>query len=308
MNIRRAVLAASSIVSLAAAGEAFAADYTPPQPPPIPQAVILTAPAVEEFGEGWYLRGDIGFSSQSVGSLSNMLYSGYDSVENVDKRFDSAGIFGLGIGYNVNHWLRVDFTGEYRAPANFHGLDIGRYRGAYADDNYSASKSELTFLANAYVDLFTWSDLTPFLGAGIGMSRNTISSFRDVSVHTVAGTQSDAYANPASQWSFAWALYAGLGYKLSKNVTVEFAYRYISLGNAKSGDLIGYDGTNQFNNPMEFNNLTSQDFRIGLRMNFDAIQDLYRRPQFYAPSPVYVPPSYPPSPVFTPPATLQSRG
>jgi hypothetical protein len=38
--------------------------------------------------------------------------------------FDSAGIFGLGVGYQVNNWFRADVTGQYRGNANFHGLDV----------------------------------------------------------------------------------------------------------------------------------------------------------------------------------------
>jgi len=58
----------------------------------------------------WYLRGDIGFTNQSVGSLFNSNYAGFDSVNNIDKSFDAAPLFGLGIGYTINHWLRVDVT------------------------------------------------------------------------------------------------------------------------------------------------------------------------------------------------------
>ena len=46
-------------------------------------------------------------------------------------------------------------------------------------DNYSATKSELLFLANAYADLGTWWCITPFIGAGVGTYRVTISGFTD---------------------------------------------------------------------------------------------------------------------------------
>ncbi len=266
-------------------------------------------PVVIEEYSNWYLRGDIGFSNQSVGSLFNSNYANFQSVTNVDKSFDAAPFFGIGIGYNFNDWLRFDVTGEYRANANFHGLDIGHITSTRAaDDRYTASKSELTFLFNGYVDLGTWQSFTPFVGAGVGFSRNTIKNFGDVSVcvnsASCAGNGgSDAFADTASKWNFAWALYAGVGYKVTKNVTVEFAYRYIDLGNAQSGDLIGFDGTNNFNNPTEFRHLTSHDLKLGLRFNFDSF-DSYSRPvQYYAPPPVY----QPPPPVFVQPP-LSSRG
>ena len=238
---------------------------------------------------GWYLRGDIGFSNQNVGSLFNATYSNYTTVTSVDKGFDAAPLFGLGIGYAFNHWLRFDVTGEYRGAANFHGFDIGTISpGVFADDRFTASKSEWTFLFNGYVDLGTWYNFTPFIGAGVGFSRNTISNFGDFSVcvnssSCVLNGGSDAFGGTASTWNFAWALHAGLAYQLSQNVTLELAYRYIDLGKARSGDLVAFDGTNNIYNPMEFNHLTSNDVKLGLRFNFGG-------DDFYRPRPVYVPP------------------
>ena len=117
----------------------------------------VLAPVVDF--SGWYLRGDIGFSNQVVGSLFNQNYSRYDSVSNVDRGFDAAPLFGLGVGYNINNWLRVDLTGEYRGRANFHGLDVGftAVPGAAGNnfwpDRYTGSKYEWTFLLNGYIDL-----------------------------------------------------------------------------------------------------------------------------------------------------------
>ncbi len=106
------ILALAAAASIAAVSGAHSADL-PLAPPPVP-----------EFS-GWYLRGDIGFSNQNVRSLYNVNYAGFTSVNNIDKGFDAAPLFGLGVGYTVNNWLRFDVTGEYRGAANFHGLDVG---------------------------------------------------------------------------------------------------------------------------------------------------------------------------------------
>ncbi len=240
-------------------------------------ADIPDIPAPKHFAGGWYLRGDIGFSNQQVGSLFNILYEDADTVTNVDKGFDSAPLGGIGIGLQLNDHLRVDVTGEYRAGASFHGLDL--YTDADADptegtDDYTAVKTEWTFLANAYWDIGTFHGFTPFVGAGIGASYNTISDFRDVNV-PAAGV---AYADSASKWNLAWALYAGVGYQVTPNLTIEAAYRYINLGDAQSGDIVPYTGPNAVNNPMEFRDLTSHDFKVGFRWAFDAPQQSYYPP------------------------------
>ena len=261
---RFGILTLAALAALTAKPAARAADLAIPQP------------FIQEIG-GWYLRGDIGFTNQNVGSLFNANYANFTTVTNIDRGFDAAPLFGLGVGYVVNRWLRVDVTGEYRASANFHGFDIGTLPVAgFADDRYTARKSEWLFLLNGYVDLGTWYNVTPFVGAGVGMSRNTISNFGDISACInssscvgVGGGGSDAFGGTASMWNFAWAIHAGLAYPLTDNATIEFAYRYVDLGNARSGDLIAFDGTNNINNPMEFHHLTSSDFKFGVRWLLD---------------------------------------
>jgi opacity protein-like surface antigen len=231
------------------------------------QAPRMIQPAqVEEFSGGWYLRGDIGMSNQRVKKLDNALYSTALSVNTVYKDFDSAPFFGLGVGYQFNHWFRADVTGEYRGKANFHGLDIVHATGGTLTDEYRASKSEWLVLANIYADLGTWYSFTPFIGAGIGASHNTISNFTDscVIVNVCTGG-SVATGATASKWNFAWALHAGVSYKVNSQLSFEFAYRYVDLGNALAGDLVTFDGTNNIFNPMEFRHLTTHDLKFGLR-------------------------------------------
>jgi opacity protein-like surface antigen len=257
-------------------------------------------PHVEAFASGWYLRGDIGMSNQHVGSLFNVLYDTTDSVNTVHRKFDSAPIFGIGFGYQFNHWFRADVTGEYRGGATFHGLDIVSSGGTLFTDEYRAIKSEWLVLANIYADLGTWGGFTPFVGLGIGGSQNKISSFIDICTTCPGGGV--AHGGDASKFNFAWAIHAGIGYKVTNNVTIEFAYRYVSLGDALSGDLVTYDGINNVNNPMEFRNITSHDFKLGVRWLLDSgpvWKDTYHYPppKYDYPPPVYSPPpkyDYPP--------------
>jgi opacity protein-like surface antigen len=247
-------LAATAFFTTAARG----ADLAYPLPPPPP-----------DFG-GWYLRGDIGMSNQRVNHLFNALYlTPGTSVQNISKGFDSGWTYGIGAGYQFNHWARADITGEYRGKTNFRGLDTYSPEPASGTgigvDDYYASKSEWLFLANFYVDLGTWWGLTPFVGAGLGTSRNTIHDFRDVNV----ATNGLAYGTDASKWNFAWAVHAGVGYAITPNVMLELAYRYVNLGDAQSGDLITYSGVNNVVNPMEFHSITSHDIRLGVRWMLD---------------------------------------
>jgi len=120
MRSVKSFIAAGAATLLSSA--AFAADMAIAPPP-----AYAPAPVVEDFG-GWYLRGDIGFSNQRVDRLNNVLdRNNTSSVQTLN--FNSAGIFGLGVGYKVNNWFRADVTGEYRGNSNFFGTDRITYVG-----------------------------------------------------------------------------------------------------------------------------------------------------------------------------------
>jgi opacity protein-like surface antigen len=220
---------------------------------------------VQEFS-GWYLRGNVGMTNQRMGSLTNFVAPG-TTVDTKFLTFDSSPFFGLGIGLQANEWLRFDATGEYRAGAHFHGNQVATFGSIILPDDYHATKSEWLFLANAYVDLGTWWSVTPFIGAGIGETQNTISSFVDTGATQAGATiLSTTYGGTASQWNFAWALYAGLAYKVTPGLTLEFAYRYLNLGDAKTGPTNSFDGVTVVNGtPFVFHDLTSNDFMLGMR-------------------------------------------
>jgi opacity protein-like surface antigen len=268
---------AASLLSSAA----FAADMAIAPPP-----MSYAPPPVEDFG-GWYLRGDIGFSNQNVKSVLDTNSAAYNNVAVAQtSSFGSAGIYGGGVGYQFNNWFRADVTGQYRGKSNFTGLDVisgtGPFAGFVGTDSYTATKSELLFLANAYVDLGTWWCVTPFVGAGIGTARVSVGNFTDTGDFINGGVQNHSfnYAGQASQWNFAWALHAGLAYKVSPGLTLELAYSYVNLGNGITGPTSSFDQvTNITHAPFSYNNITSNDVKLGLRWELNT-------PPAYAPPPL----------------------
>jgi opacity protein-like surface antigen len=266
---------AASLLSSAA----FAADMAIAPPP------MYAPPPVEDFG-GWYLRGDIGFSNQNVKRVLDTNPAAYNNVAVAQtSSFGSAGIYGGGVGYQFNNWFRADVTGEYRGKSNFTGLDVvtgtGPLAGFVGTDAYSATKSELLFLANAYVDLGTWWCVTPFIGAGVGTARVSIGDFTDTGDFINGGQKHSLdFAGQASQWNFAWAVHAGLAYKVSPGLTLELAYSYVNLGNGITGPSSSFDQvTNTTHAPFSFNNITSNDVKLGLRWELNT-------PPVYAPPPL----------------------
>jgi opacity protein-like surface antigen len=226
----------------------------------------LLPPPIQDFG-GWYLRGDIGMSNQTLKRLEHPLFLTATDFQWLDKGgFDSAPFFGIGIGYAHNSWFRWDLTGEYRGKASFHALDRFDNAGTPNTNDYDGMKSEWLFMLNAYIDLGTWRSFTPFIGAGIGASRITISHFTDTNVIGGAG----GFAESASTWDLAWAIHAGFAYQVTPNFVIELAYRYLSLGDGKTGDFRNTDPGQGCNVtppcfPVVFKELASHDIKLGMR-------------------------------------------
>jgi len=255
-RVRIAALAAAALI--AGVQAASAADL-PVMPPPAMQ-----------FG-GWYLRGDIGFSNERVRDITFVDPAGNVPVQrNLTKGFDSAGIFDLGIGYQFNPWLRVDVTGQYRMKAHFQGVNsVDQGGGNFLAESDFGSKSEWVVLANLYADLGTWWGVTPFVGAGVGGADIRISNFQDSTVVV----DSRNFSTGADKWNFAWAVHAGMAYKVTPAFTVELAYHYLDLGNANSGPMLtGYLPVGSPAGSNEFHHITSHDLTLGVRWMFGVPQ------------------------------------
>lgn len=267
-------LMAAGAVSLLSSA-AHAADMPSIMPPP-PPAQYYAQPVVEDFG-GWYLRGDIGMTN----TRGKLFAPAYDDVstlsyQQLGHQFTGGMSYGVGIGYQVNNWFRLDVTGEYRSKVQFTGTDFAVIGGlGPIGDYYSGGYSSFVALFNAYADLGTWWCITPFIGVGVGGAYNTISGLTDLGTIPSPGVGSvnsaSYFANGASKSSFAWALHAGLAYKVTPGFTVELAYRYLDLGSAVTGRGDTFDGLLAGRGrPFQFNELTSQDIRLGVRWNLDA--------------------------------------
>ena len=224
------------------------------------------------FG-GWYLRGHIGMSILRFDGLDYRYFGegspGFTQTWLDEGGFGSAPIFGGGIGYAFNDWLRADATAEYRGKASFAALDIfteDATGDVISSNDYTAQKSEVLLLANVYADLGNFGGISPYVGAGIGASRNKISHFNDANVIAGGG----GYAPRNSQWELAWALHAGLGYAVTDQVTIDLGYSYVNLGDGRTGDAQNYNAAfSRENDGFTFRDLSSHDLKLGFRYAFN---------------------------------------
>lgn len=178
---------------------------------------IIYAPELKrtvpvEIGNGWYLRGDIGYAFEQDGSSPD-----FDESE-IDSDFSVGG----GVGYQFTEFLRTDLTADYH-PGDFNGATAAAGLCAAGPCASGAEFDAIGLMANAYVDLGTFVGVTPYLGAGVGY---TFVNYSDLTADD--GATVTTYAGE-SDWRFSYALMAGLSYDLSKSMKLDFGYRYLDV-------------------------------------------------------------------------------
>ena len=196
--------------------QALAADYDPP----------ITVEQADEYapvevGSGWYLRGDIAYSS---------------NVESTDVDFgltpvsyseDETPVFGsIGFGYHFTDYLRADVNFGY-AP----GLEQGiTYNTPLIAADASTKNYAWTGILNGYVDLGTFVGFTPYVGAGAGFMQSTYK----VNGNYTDATQSVSSYADESKFSFAYTLNAGVAYQIAPNLKLDVGYQYLSAPDAET--------------------------------------------------------------------------
>jgi opacity protein-like surface antigen len=265
---------------------AQAADLLPP--PPRMEPAPMSAP---DFS-GWYLRGDVGMAIQTanlspsispnplIGQPADAFNSFYNSS------LSASGLFDVGVGYQINNWLRFDVTGEYRGGSHFQTLEqVGvPSTAAQFADFYRGDVSSFIGLVNGYVDIGTWYGVTPFVGGGVGFANNWLSGVTDTGFAYpglgAPGAPTGGYLSDQSKLSFAWALMAGLDFNVTQNLKLELGYRFLDYGKLQSGTSHCFNGTGAGGGfspancggsgyTLATHDLMSQDFRLGLRWAFN---------------------------------------
>ncbi|MEM7565791.1 MAG: outer membrane beta-barrel protein [Pseudomonadota bacterium] len=293
---KAALLTAATLMATSAAfglgaGEARAADF--PQVIEVPQ--IVEPPRVK-VGGGWYLRGDVGVSVHNDAHFYNRTLANENPERHVqggmfvDTQLDEGVSIAVGAGYRFNNYFRVDATAEFRGSIGFAVTDkydfvyegcVGGYdhtgtciQGGpiteIRNNFYRGSLNSQVYLANAYADFGTFGKLTPFIGAGIGAARHSISGVHDIDPGSRDG---GAYTlDKSSNWDLAYALHAGVGFKATDHLTLEVGYRYLNMGDAEGQDFVEvqpcpctpartFDGH-------DLKDLESHDVRVGMRWEF----------------------------------------
>jgi opacity protein-like surface antigen len=263
----------------ATAGNALAADI-------IEAPVVIDSPEPVQVASagGWYLRGDIGFASNKSNGVGYHVTGGTSlfTTAVAGKTYSLGG----GVGYQIRDYFRVDLTGDYNFGGKFRGSTAGDCTLLGTNPTSCSSVDTATFttfdlMANAYVDLGTFSGFTPYLGAGIGGTHvkwgtltnsatcidaagNCNTTLPGYAGTGFSGTYTESHVGSSST-RFAWALMAGASYNLSQNLKLDFGYKYKRVQGGAMFKYVAGAGTGIQGYDKGFN---THQVKVGLRYQF----------------------------------------
>jgi opacity protein-like surface antigen len=251
------------------------------------------APMMRSPAGPCYVRGDIGYSASRKPNASwpvstfTRTYNGADLATSTsyadsnfnyigdqitDAKLDNAMFGGIGLGCGsgsrgirgevmLNHTASRKFQGM---PNNFTFNEVFTAPTVtppptFVDPMHTSIKST-TLMFNGYKDLGSFGGITPYLGAGVGVSYNQMSE-----VYFTDNPYLTNRIQGASRMSLAWSLMAGIGYQLNERAILDVGYRYMDYGKAVSGVI---DSANSVNPVVRINDITAHEFKVGMRYHF----------------------------------------
>lgn len=207
-------------------------------------------------------------SSNPANTVTTYTYIG-DSVTNTSMENGWFGGIGLGCGmgsYGIRGEVMLNWGGSKKikgVPGNFTVTDIytaGPPVTPPFEDPLHTSVRSTTLMFNAYKDFGNWGGITPYLGAGVGVSHNrTDEVFFTDNPFLTNRIQGD------DRLSLAWSLMAGIGWQVTDRAVLDFGYRYMNYGKAQSGQV---DNAGFVNPRVTIDDIQAHEFKIGLRYHF----------------------------------------
>lgn len=221
-----------------------------------------------EYGSGWYLRGDIGYSTDSH---MDVTFDRAARAGDANASLEDTYSFGGGFGYVFNDYFRSDLTVDFFSDRSWSGSTSGcgtdAFGVAYTGECSSSDRGsfDATSLSlNAYVNLGHWGRFSPYFGGGIGFAHVDYSSVTSALNCTLdpgedcdLGAHSGATANPEtltgtqsfsqeSSVNLVYTLTAGFDYRLDENWKADFSYRYTDITDGTAlfsgADYVNFEG------------------------------------------------------------------
>lgn len=236
----------------------------------------IAAQTPAQDASGIYLRADTGWAWTS--SVDPVTVSGTPVLH-----FSSANsaILGLGIGYTDPDfpYLRTDVTVAYHPNFNITDHTIDDPVPLHNDNVGHMTLKSLDSFFNVYLQHpFVISQkihLTPYLGGGVGYSYNMWGDSNVFSENVNYYGQTVGWKEGGNKGSFAWNATVGLLVDITKDLKLDFGYRYVDYGKFETdGGFVAVNNPPVWNVPINISNsfnkteIRANELQVGLQYNF----------------------------------------
>lgn len=174
--------------------------------------------------------------SLPTGKVSLLSFNDNDDEAYYKRRGKNSNTFKASFGKRTE-FVRVEFEFLYNKKHKLDFLNI-----THAGTDVIAQKlhtSHSTFFLNTYYDFKNvHTNIKPYVGVGLGISRNKISAEKlgapPLNTYTTIFKSNKKSAN-----SFAWNASLGLIIDINERLFLDFSYKYVDLGKVKGRSLVG---------------------------------------------------------------------
>ena len=213
---------------------------------------IINAPEIDVSGgavaEGWYIRGDLGYAGWIKGDEPDYKITAFGATfaegDFDNARFSKPFSYGAGMGYQFNNFLRSDLTADFsssslRGSSDIDSPCITAPAGTTCGLSHKADYDAIQLMANGYVDLGTFAGVTPYVGAGAGVTYMNWDDFRTQATcrngtGACSGAAFDEFrVRGGDSWRFTYALMAGASVDITNRVKLDLGYRFSDMAGGK---------------------------------------------------------------------------
>jgi len=233
-------------------------------------ALLLTLPTISVAIdlEGYYITPKAGISNTMDTGVTN-INNGGTIKDLYDDDLGTGSAFGFSAGKYLSDNFRLELelikrTG-YEYDADYIGGLEEALRMSQAGDLDSTS-----IFVNGFYDFQPFSirntAITPYLGGGIGISRNKMDKVNDL----ISGVSQGVTIDGDTVNQFAYKLSAGTLVSLTEQLSLDVNYQYVNLGSFKSGARVEVNGV--FNQDLvegvNGGEIKTQELMVGLQYKF----------------------------------------
>jgi opacity protein-like surface antigen len=194
--------------------------------------LIITNTKAKAQENQFYIKGGTGINTINPFKIKDDDYKGKIKVVHAFPLIE------VGAGYQFADGIRVETVFDYYFLFHSKEKAADSFNNKY---NIEGKTKSHAFFVNAYKDITTYGDITPFVGGGIGVStlqeKNKGYAITDEdNLHIPLESAKSKKIN-----RLAYKLTLGADYKVSDDYTAELSYNYFNLGYNKPQKLNGED-------------------------------------------------------------------